>query len=344
MEALLRSWQAILSGRRPAMSIEITRECPLSCPGCYAYNADHLGRGLGLRDVSDYKGEALIERVLDLVRADRPLHVSIVGGEPLVRFRELNRLLPILSQMRIYTQVVTSAVRPIPAEWAAIRRLDISVSIDGPQPQHDARRKPATYDRILKHIEGHRITVHCTITRQLARADGGLEAFVRFWSGVAAVRRIWFSLYTPQVGELSMERLTGDDRTRVLARLRILARDWPKVAMGPGVLAAMASPPSSPDRCIFARVTRCVSADLERTVTPCQFGGQPDCQRCGCMASAGLAAVGRYQLPGGIEVERVFDWSMRVGIRSQRLRDALRARFRSKAPLPPRKTSEAGGT
>ena len=166
MEGILRSWHAILMGRRPAMSIEITRECPLSCPGCYAYNENHLGDGLGLRDVTDFKGDALVERVLQLVRAERPLHVSIVGGEPLVRYRELNRLLPILSGMGIYTQVVTSAVRPIPPEWAAIPRLDVSVSIDGLQPQHDARRKPATYDRILKHIEGHQVTVHCTVTRQ----------------------------------------------------------------------------------------------------------------------------------------------------------------------------------
>jgi len=343
MEGILRSWHAILMGRRPAMSIEITRECPLTCPGCYAFNDNHLGAGLGLRDVTDLKGDALVERVIQLVRAERPLHVSIVGGEPLVRFRELNRLLPILSGMGIYTQVVTSAVRPIPPEWASIRRLDLSVSIDGLQPQHDARRKPATYDRILKHIQGHTITVHCTVTRQMARAEGDVETFVRFWTDVAAVRRIWFSLYTPQVGELSAERLTAADRARTVAALRALAPRYPKLAMAPGLLAALEAPPSSPEQCIFAKVTRCVSADLERTVTPCQFGGRPDCAQCGCIASAGLAAVGRYRLPGGLEVGRVFDWSMRVGEQSQRLRDAVRARFPEKAPLPPGKTPETEG-
>jgi len=343
MEGVLRAWRAILMGRRPAMSIEITRECPLSCPGCYAYNANHLGEGLGLRDVTDFKGDALVERVLQLVRADRPLHVSIVGGEPLVRFRELNRLLPMLSEMGIHTQVVTSAVRPIPPEWASIRRLDVSVSIDGLQPQHDARRKPATYDRILRHIEGHHVTVHCTITRQLARAEGDVEAFVRYWSDVAAVRRIWFSLYTPQVGEISAERLTVADRDRMIAVLRELAPRFPKLAMGRALLSALASPPSSPDACIFAKVTRCVSADLERTVTPCQFGGKPDCERCGCIASAGIAALGRHRLPGGIQVGTLFDWSLRVGAQSQRLREAARARPPEKTPLPAGKTSEAEG-
>ena len=336
MQGIFRSWYAILMGRRPAMSIEITRECPLSCPGCYAYNDNHLDSGLGLRDLTDFKGDALVERVVQLARAERPLHISIVGGEPLVRFRELNRLLPILSGMGIYTQVVTSAVRPIPPEWASIKRLDVSVSIDGLQPQHDARRKPATYDRILKHIQGQQITVHCTITRQMARGEGDLEAFVRFWSDVPAVKRIWTSLYTPQVGELSTERLTADDRKRVIAELGRLRGSYSKLAVGPGLLAAMASPPSSPDSCIFAKVTRCVSADLVKTVTPCQFGGRPDCSNCGCMASAGLTALGRHRLPGGVAVGTLFDWSFRIGAQTQRLREAFRERF-------PEKAHEAGG-
>ena len=113
-----------------------------------------------LRQVSDYKGQELIDKFMELIDAHRPLNVSIVGGEPLVRFRELNEILPRLAKRGIYSQVVTSAVRTIPIEWAKIPRLQMVVSIDGLQPEHDERRKPATYDRVLKHIEGHQITVH----------------------------------------------------------------------------------------------------------------------------------------------------------------------------------------
>ena len=124
----------------------------------------------------------------ELVDEHKPLHVSIVGGEPLVRFRELNTILPRLAERGIYSQLVTSAVRPIPAEWAALRRLQLVVSIDGLQPEHDIRRTPATYDRILKHIAGHQITVHCTVTRQQVQRDGYLEEFLRFWSANPNVR------------------------------------------------------------------------------------------------------------------------------------------------------------
>ena len=77
---ILKGWQAILAGRLPFLSIEITKECPLRCPGCYAYGQDHLTGGGLLRQVTDYKGKALIDRVLRLVDHYRPLHVSIVGG------------------------------------------------------------------------------------------------------------------------------------------------------------------------------------------------------------------------------------------------------------------------
>src|SRR5512146_1316216 len=91
---LVRAWGKILAGRQPSLSIEITRECPLRCPGCYAYGDEHLGGGVTLRQVSDFKGPELVERFMRLVEEHRPIHVSIVGGEPLVRFRELNEILP----------------------------------------------------------------------------------------------------------------------------------------------------------------------------------------------------------------------------------------------------------
>ena len=166
--------------------------------------------------------------------------------------------------MGLYTQVVTSAVRPVPAEWIGLRRLKMVVSIDGLQPEHDERRKPATYERILKHIKGHQITVHCTVTRQQSRRDGYLEEFVRFWSKNPDTGQIWISLYTPQIGEDSDERLTPADRERVVAALMHLRKGFPKLTLPAGLIEVYARPPESPDDCIFAQTTTCVSADFER--------------------------------------------------------------------------------
>src|SRR5215471_14859090 len=101
-------------------------------------------------------------RIILMICCHRPVHLSIVGGEPLVRHRELDILLPKLDAMGIEVQVVTSAVRPIPADWARLANLHLAVSIDGLPAEHDRRRSPATYDRILYHIAGHHVVVHCT--------------------------------------------------------------------------------------------------------------------------------------------------------------------------------------
>jgi organic radical activating enzyme len=320
MERIITAWGRILGGYAPAMSIEITRECPLHCPGCYAYGDDHLGGPLTLREVRDFKGQALIDGVLGLVKTHRPLHLSIVGGEPLVRYKELNTLLPILAAQGLHVQVVTSAVREIPSEWGSIPRLSISVSIDGLQPEHDVRRAPATYDRILKHIAGHQITVHCTVTRQQVNRPGYLEEFLRFWSERPETKKIWVSLYTPQTGEMSAERLTAEDRAKVVSDLLALGLRYPKLEAPKGLVDAYAKPPASPDECIFARTTTTISADLTTRITPCQFGGNPDCANCGCVASAGLAALARHRVFGLVPVGALFNGSLKIGERVKRLR------------------------
>ena len=118
---LLASWASILVGRIPMLSIEITRECPLSCPGCYAYGDTHLGGGVTLSELNDRRGDELVDGVLQLVRKHKPLHVSLVGGEPMVRHRELSKILPALSETGIFTLVVTSGIIPIPMEWMKLR-------------------------------------------------------------------------------------------------------------------------------------------------------------------------------------------------------------------------------
>src|SRR2546425_2879727 len=320
MEGIIAAWGRILTGHIPALSVEITRECPLHCPGCYAYGDDHLGGNITLREVRDFKGQPLIDGVLALVDRHQPLHVSIVGGEPLVRYRELDVILHQLGARGIYCQLVTSAVREIPAEWAQIRNLTLAVSIDGLQPEHDARRAPATYDRILKHIVGHQIIVHCTVTRQQVNRPGYLEEFLRFWTARSETRKIWISLYTPQIDEISDERLTPADRQRVIADLMALRLRYPKLECPEGMIKAYADPPASPDDCVFARTTRSVSADLSTRITPCQFGGVPDCANCGCIASAGLTALARHRLFGFIPVGTIFTGSLKIGEQVRRLR------------------------
>ena len=147
------------------------------------------------------------------------------------------------------------------------------------------------------------------------------------------MRQIVVSLYTPQIGEISAERLTTADRLQVVAELMDLRTQFPKLAMPKSLVQAYAAPPDSPDECIFAKTTTCVSADFEKLITPCQFGGNPDCATFGCVASAGLAAIGHHRLPGGLRVGTIFDTSLKVGaqVRSAREAPAVRRARRAAA-------------
>jgi sulfatase maturation enzyme AslB (radical SAM superfamily) len=310
---VVRAWGRILTGHYPTLSIEITRECPLRCPGCYAYEPEHLGATGPLRSVSDFKSQELIDGVLDLVDRHKPLHISIVGGEPLVRFRELNTLLPILSGRGIGVQIVTSAVRTIPSEWANIKNLFIAVSIDGLEADHDVRRKPATYKRILENIKGHRVTVHCTITRQMTRQPDYFRRFLEFWTPKPEVKRVWFSIFTPQMGADDEEILTSEERADVLDELASLRRDFPKLDLMDSVIEGYRKPPTTPAECIFSQTTINYTADLKSRISPCQFGGDPDCSQCGCMASAGLTAVGSHKVFGAVKVDTIFKASAKIG-------------------------------
>lgn len=320
VQDIVRAWGKILLGKRPSLSVEITRECPLRCPGCYAYELGHPGEGLNLRQLSDYKGEELVEKMLRLVDERRPLHLSIVGGDPLVRYRELDILLPQLASRGIHVQVVTSAFREIPPAWAKIPRLRMTVSIDGLQPEHDLRRRPATYDRILRNIVGHKVNVHCTITAQMMQRRGYLQDFLEFWTPREEVNKVWFSIFTPQVGAEGLEIMSPTERNRAVKELLRLRLIYPKLDMAEGAIRAFLHPPASPSDCIFAQTTEIISADLKTRVKPCQFGGTPDCSQCGCVASVGMTAVGNHKLGGVVRVGDIYKASHALGDAMLKLR------------------------
>ena len=307
---ILPAWAMILKGRRPFLAIEVTRKCPLRCPGCYAYAPGHTGQTGALRDLPDLTGTALIDGILALVKQLRPLHVSLVGGEPLVRYRELDLLLPALAPLEV--QLTTSAVCRIPAEWATYEHLHLVVSVDGLPREHNVRRAPATYERILNNIAGHRVIIHCTITSQMMERPSYLREFAAFWSARRECRKIWFSLFTPQLGNVPNERLSAAARNVAITQLAALPAEFPKVYCTSPILEGYRQPPVGPSECIFARVTTCVSADLTTKITPCLLGGSPNCSECGCIASAGLAAIGRYRIAGLVKVGDIFRLSSRT--------------------------------
>ena len=238
----------------------------------------------------------------------------------MLRHRELSRILPALSEMGVFTMVVTSGVIAIPEEWMKIPRLRIAVSVDGLPEHHDERRKPATYERLLKNIAGRSINVHWVITRPMLNRPSYLQEYVSFWNAREEVDHIWVSLYSPQVGEESAERLTPTDREIVAHELPQLRKSYPKLLVPEGVARAFVKPPKNPDDCLFSKMSLNFSADLRTHVEPCVFGGNPDCSQCGCSISSALHWMKDVRIAGPLQVGHMVRGSLSVGSAVRKLR------------------------
>lgn len=171
----------------------------------------------------------------------------------------------------------------------------------------------ATYDRILKNVAGRKITIHCTVTGQMMKRPGYLKEFLEFWTPKDEIRKVWFSLFTPQMGDCLPEMLQPQERVQAIADMLVLRKKFPKLDMPEGLIRQFATPPRSPKECVFALATHILSADLKTKIVPCQFGGNPDCSSCGCVASMGLAAIAAHKLGGIIPVGAIFKASVEIG-------------------------------
>ena len=262
------AWGRILAGRPPMLSIEITRECPLKCPGCYAYDAQHLGGGVTLRQLSDLRGHALVDGVLQLVQQHRPVHVSLVGGEPLVRHRELSQILSELSAWQVETLIVTSGVIPIPVDWNRLKHIRVAVSVDGLAPDHDVRRFPATYERILSNIRERRVDISWVITRPQTRASRISRRIPRVLERSAGGRSDlvepvhaagWRA--QPRNVDAGPPSMAGVSPARAARPLPRAAHDR---RHGRGARASA----GRPRHCVFSRMSINYSADLQTQVQP----------------------------------------------------------------------------
>jgi len=80
-----------------------------------------------LRGLRDRKGQELIDGVLEVVDRLKPLHLSIVGGDPLVRYRELELMIPQLLRSRNSRPNRHQCIPADGAGWATHAHLHVVV-------------------------------------------------------------------------------------------------------------------------------------------------------------------------------------------------------------------------
>jgi hypothetical protein len=104
----------------------------------------------------------------------------------------------------VFTLVVTSAVIPIPREWNSLDRVRIAVSVDGLPPEHDVRRAPATYERILRNIENRVVDISWAVINPMLTRPGYLDEYLEFWTRRPEIGRVWLVCIRRKKGEQAM--------------------------------------------------------------------------------------------------------------------------------------------
>jgi len=124
---VVQAWGRILTGYHPNLSIEITKECPLRCPGCYAYGDDHLGGQVTLRGLSDYKGDELVRRFMAMIDRGTYWQCAYVirkGGIEQVRERGLEAFRESIAALAPF---LAGRLKSDLAGWDDIKLLSVSV-------------------------------------------------------------------------------------------------------------------------------------------------------------------------------------------------------------------------
>jgi len=202
------------------ISFKLTNRCDLRCSHCYQWSddggyhhslmRDERGRDLAL---------PLIARVLEETRSLRS-NVFLWGGEPLV-YREWDGLIELLAAHARWTSICTNGTL-VDRRLASLLRisphLEMSLSLDGFEAEHDALRGAGAFERTMNGlralVEAQRagtyrgeISVNCVIgDAMIAR----LFDFTEFLEGVG-VETIYLSFpwYISETTAVMMDGYVG---------------------------------------------------------------------------------------------------------------------------------------
>ena len=182
------------------VTLFLNHACNLACG--YCYNGAHFHRPM-----PEATAQAGIEMALTQGITNRPARVSFFGGEPLLEWDLVRRLVAYTKRRaaeldrRYRFEIVTNGLL-LDAEKAAFLRAEnfwLSLSIDGNRPAHDANRRDikgqSSYDRVVTGLKNWAAThpkpllrTHSVVdpsnVQHLAQSFAALRAldvkFVRF--------------------------------------------------------------------------------------------------------------------------------------------------------------------
>ena len=262
--------------RYPGAMVNVTNRCTLRCRHCFVFREANPNDPEA--EMSDERMLAELERLRDRHGIRRMMWM---GGEPLLRWRLLEKGIPLFEANAITTNG-TLPLRDFGPELVYV------VSLDGPKAVNDPLRGEGVFDRVMKTLseipDGFRstVTVQCVLHRG---NQGHAEAFVEAMRETRA-DGVVFSFYVPRVGEVS-ERAwpTLEAREEAVEIVWAVKRRHPDFVWNSGRMLELLRPAAAKlvtDHCPLLEITLPLYLEGERFATPfCCYGNDVDCDRCG---------------------------------------------------------------
>jgi len=132
------------------VAFKLTNRCDLRCTHCYQWSEKGYHHDLPLADRGGDLALSVIAKTLEATREIRS-NVFLWGGEPLV-YREWDGLVDLLAADERWTSICTNGTlvdRRLDSLLRLSRHLEMSISIDGFESEHDALRGSGAFARTM---------------------------------------------------------------------------------------------------------------------------------------------------------------------------------------------------
>ncbi len=273
----------------PSAMVNVTNRCNLSCKHCFVFREGNP---------NEVEGEMSAERVLEQLERLRDRHgiqrMLWMGGEPMIRWRMLQRGVRLFAQNTITTNG-TIPLRDFGPEVIYV------VSLDGPRAINDALRGEGVFDRVMATVAAlpadfsSTVMVQCVVHRQ---NELELEALLEALRPTR-VQGVAFSFYVPRAAEQSERAWPSvQEREPTIDRVLDLKRRHEGFVWNSTRGLELMRPATArlvTQHCPLVLTTLPLYIDGDRFTTPfCCYGNDVDCDRCGSWGVFAAAA----KLPG----------------------------------------------
>lgn len=209
------------------LTLSLTKDCNLRCHYCYALGGES-------RESMDF---SVAKAAIDFAgRYFKSFRIQFTGGEPLLNFPLLKRIVEYTYEMAVKYQLQTNAtlIKPEIARWIKKNNIATGISLDGPleinnitRPRKDGRGSTLDVIKGIKNLRamGVKVAATCTLTQENIHYLSRLVDFVVYTgiSGLAfdLLRPIGRgkNITPPDTGDLSRKIKAALSRGQEIAQL-----------------------------------------------------------------------------------------------------------------------------